>query len=90
MESPWLFSEILNLPLCKNKKELVNRHIDLLLTEYDDRYASIVFRKQLCLYLKGEKNSAAFKQTALKITSAKELKKICYDFFAESEKTEKN
>lgn len=90
LESPWLFSEILNLPLCKNKKELVNRHIDLLLTEYDDRYASIVFRKQLCLYLKGEKNSAAFKQTALKITSAKELKKICYDFFAESEKTETN
>ena len=60
------------------------------MTEYDDRYAAIVFRKQLCLYLKGEKNSAAFKQAALKITSAKELKKICYDFFAESEKTEKN
>lgn len=85
LESPWLFSEILGLPFDKNKKELVNRHIDLLLTEYDDRYTAIVFRKQLCLYLKGEKNSAAFKQAALKITSAKELKKMCYDFFAENE-----
>lgn len=84
LEKPTLFAEILNKPIIEDKKSLVNRHIDLLLTEYDDRYAAVVFRKQLCLYLKGEKNASQFKQEALKIVSAAELKKACKDFFSRS------
>lgn len=82
LEKPWIFSEILHRPFATDKAELICRHINMLLQEYDDKRVAVSFRKQLCLYLKGEKNSTDFKQRALKITSTDELKESVREFFA--------
>ena len=81
LERPWLFAEILNNPCPVNKKELIFRHIDLLKTAYDDRTVAVTFRKQLCMYLKGEKNSAELKQKVLRVNSTDEMKKELTEFF---------
>lgn len=82
LEKPWIFSEILHRPFAIDKAELICRHIDMLLQEYDDKRVAVSFRKQLCLYLKGEKNSTEFKQRALKMTSTDEIKSSVREFFA--------
>ena len=81
LEKPWLFAEILNIPYTADKKELIFRHIDLLKTVYDDRTVAVTFRKQLCLYLKGEKNSAELKQKVLTLNSTDEIKRELTGFF---------
>lgn len=81
LEKPWLFAEILNNPYSADKKDLILRHIDLLKTVYDDRTVAITFRKQLCLYLKGEKNSAELKQKVLTLNSTDEIKRELTGFF---------
>lgn len=81
LEKPWLFSEILHRPYAAKKDELICRHIDMLKEKFDDRFVAVSLRKQLCLYLKGEKNSNEFKQSVLKITSTDELKKAVKNFF---------
>ena len=82
LEKPWIFAEISGKPYVADKTELICRHIDMLLQKFNDKQVAVSFRKQLCLYLKGEKNSTEFKQRALKITSTDELKKAVRDFFA--------
>ncbi len=81
LEKPWLFAEILNIPYTADKKDLIFRHIDLLKTVYDDRTVAVTFRKQLCLYLKGEKNSAELKQKVLTLNSTDEIKRELTGFF---------
>lgn len=81
LEKPWLFAEILNNPYSADKKDLIFRHIDLLKTVYDDRTVAVTFRKQLCLYLKGEKNSAELKQKVLALNSTDEIKRELTGFF---------
>lgn len=81
LEKPWLFAEILNNPYSADKKDLIFRHIDLLKTVYDDRTVAVTFRKQLCLYLKGEKNSAELKQKVLTLNSTDEIKRELTGFF---------
>lgn len=81
LEKPWLFAEILNSPYSADKKDLIFRHIDLLKTVYDDRTVAVTFRKQLCLYLKGEKNSAELKQKVLTLNSTDEIKRELTGFF---------
>ena len=81
LEKPWLFSEILGKPFVADKKSLIFRHIDLLKTVYDDKTAAIIFRKQLCLYLKGEKNSAELKREILTLTDTESVKKALNAFF---------
>lgn len=81
LEKPWLFAEILNNPYSADKKKLIFRHIDLLKTVYDDRTVAVTFRKQLCLYLKGEKNSAELKQKVLTLNSTDEIKRELTGFF---------
>ncbi|MDD6903533.1 MAG: tRNA dihydrouridine synthase DusB [Eubacteriales bacterium] len=81
LEKPWLFAEILNIPYTADKKDLIFRHIDLLKTVYDDRTVAVTFRKQLCMYLKGEKNSAELKQKVLRVNSTDEMKKELAEFF---------
>ncbi len=83
LENPWIFADILNIPHGNDKVELICRHIDMLKEHFNDERATVGFRKQLCLYIKGEKNSAAFKQAALKITNSDELKKAVREFFAQ-------
>lgn len=81
LEKPWLFAEILNNPYSADKKDLIFRHVDLLKTVYDDRTVAVTFRKQLCLYLKGEKNSAELKQNVLTLNSTDEIKRELTGFF---------
>lgn len=81
LEKPWLFAEILNNPYSADKKNLIFRHIDLLKMVYDDRTVAVTFRKQLCLYLKGEKNSAELKQKVLTLNSTDEIKRELTGFF---------
>ncbi len=81
LEKPWLFAEILNNPYSADKKDLIFRHIDLLKTVYDDRTVAVTFRKQLCLYLKGEKNSAELKQKVLTLNTTDEIKRELTGFF---------
>ncbi len=81
LEKPWLFAEILNNPYSADKKDLIFRHVDLLKTVYDDRTVAVTFRKQLCLYLKGEKNSAELKQKVLTLNSTDEIKRELTSFF---------
>ncbi len=81
LEKPWLFAEILNIPYTADKKDLIFRHVDLLKTVYDDRTVAVTFRKQLCLYLKGEKNSAELKQKVLTLNSTDEIKRELTGFF---------
>lgn len=81
LEKPWLFAEILNNPYSADKKDLIFRHVDLLKTVYDDRTVAVTFRKQLCLYLKGEKNSAELKQKVLTLNSTAEIKRELTGFF---------
>ncbi len=81
LERPWLFAEILGNDVKINKKKLINEHIDRLLTKYDDKTVAITFRKQLCLYLKGEKNSSEFKQQLFTYKDTYSVKKAINEFF---------
>ena len=80
LERPWLFAEILGNDIKVCKKALINEHIDRLLTRYDDKTVSIIFRKQLCLYIKGEKNSAELKQKLFTYKDTQSIKKAIDDF----------
>ncbi len=81
LEKPWLFSEILGLPVSVDKKQLIFRHIDLLKEVYPDKVVAKLFRKQLCLYLKGEKNANMLKNKILTLTDTDEVKKELNEFF---------
>ena len=76
LEKPWLFAEITGRHYDADKLSLILRHIDLLKTVYDDRTVAVMFRKQLCLYLKGEKNSAELKQKVLDRRNEKRAERI--------------
>ena len=81
LERPWIFAELLGKDVKISKKELINEHIDRLLTRFDDKTVSVIFRKQLCLYLKGEKNSAELKQKLFTYKDVKSIKLAINDFF---------
>ncbi|MBE5743044.1 MAG: tRNA dihydrouridine synthase DusB [Clostridiales bacterium] len=82
LERPWLFAEILGNQVSINKKSLINEHIDRLLTHYDDKTVAITFRKQLCLYLKGERNSTEFKQKLFTYKDTASIKNAIDEFFS--------
>ena len=75
LSKPWLFSEIQGIPV-ENKKEVINRHIDLLLTKYSDQRVAVILRKQMALYVLGQRDAKKYKQQAFEATSTKELKQI--------------
>ena len=81
LERPWLFAEILGKDVKISKKDLINEHIDRLLTKFDDKIVAVTFRKQLCLYLKGEKNSSEFKQKLFTYKDTNSIKQAIDEFF---------
>lgn len=83
LENPFIFSEIARLPVTFGKKTLIYRYIALLKEYHDDKTVAVNFRKQLCLYLKGEKNSNALKNEILRMTSTDEVLSAVNIFFAE-------
>jgi nifR3 family TIM-barrel protein len=82
LEKPWLFAEILGKEITVSKKTLINAHIDRLLTRYDDKTVAVTFRKQLCLYLKGERNSSEFKQRLFTYKDTSSIKKALEEFWS--------
>lgn len=83
LERPWIYAELLEKDLSVSKKQLINEHIDRLLTKYDDKTVAVTFRKQLCLYLKGEKNSSEFKHRLFTYKDTDSIKKAIDEFFTE-------
>ena len=81
LEKPYLFSEILSLPCNKNKKDLIHRHIALLTTHFDDKTVAVNFRKQLCYYIKGERDSVKLKEKIFKLTDTKSILSAVDEFF---------
>ena len=76
LENPFIFADITGKKrIAESKKELIFKHVDLLKTRYDDRTVAITFRKQLCLYLKGEKNASALKQKILTLKDTDSIKR---------------
>ena len=82
LERPQLFAEILGKDVSISKKTLINEHIDRLLTKYDDQTVAITFRKQLCLYIKGERNSAELKQRIFTYKDTASIKKAIDEFWS--------
>ena len=82
LERPWIFAELLEKDVHIDKKSLINEHIDRLLTRFDDKTVAITFRKQLCLYIKGEKNSAELKQKLFTYKDTKSIKDELERFFS--------
>ncbi|MBQ7642977.1 MAG: tRNA-dihydrouridine synthase [Clostridia bacterium] len=83
LENPFLFADLSGKKVEKSKKELIKRHIALLLTRYDDRTVAVTFRKQLCLYLKGERGGATLRQTLVKLNSTSEIIKAVEEFYSQ-------
>lgn len=82
LERPWIFAELLNKDVKIDKKELINGHIDRLLTRLDDKTVAVTFRKQLCLYIKGERNSAELKQKLFTYKDTASIKAEIEKFFS--------
>ena len=82
LERPWVFAELLEKEVNIDKASLINEHIDRLLTKYDDKTVAVTFRKQLCLYIKGERNSAELKQKLFTYKDTKSIKTEIERFFS--------
>lgn len=82
LERPWIFAELLGKDVKVDKKELINGHIDRLLTRQDDKTVAVTFRKQLCLYIKGERNSAELKQKLFTYKDTASIKLEIEKFFS--------
>lgn len=75
LETPWLISQLLSRPL-PDKKELIKRHIALLIDGYGNEYVATYMRKQMALYLKNARNAKALKVRAFAAKNADELYEI--------------
>ncbi|MBR1868419.1 MAG: tRNA-dihydrouridine synthase family protein [Clostridia bacterium] len=82
LEKPWLFAEIRGEKVNISKKQIIRKHIEKLLTRYDDEVVAVNFRKQICLYLKGEPNSAALKEKIFALKNTRDILAAVDDFFA--------
>lgn len=72
--NPQLFSQILDNSVAKeNKRSIINRHIDLLSQDLEEKIAVKYLRKQLAYYVAGVRNS---KQAKLKIFQATSYQEI--------------
>ena len=75
LSKPWLFSELQGVTV-ENKKDVVNRHIDLLLTRFSDERVAVIMRKQMALYVLGQRDAKKYKQQAFEATTTDELRQI--------------
>ncbi len=89
LEDPFIFSRITETPpFLKDKEELIYRHLDMLKNRYGDELSAVRFRKQLCLYIKGMKNSVSVKQKLAYFSDCDTIKKAVAHLF-HGEKAEK-
>ena len=81
LERPWLFSELCGKKVTVRKNEIIRKHIEKLLEKFDDRTVAVNFRKQICLYLKGEPNSSILKEKIFKMKNKADILAAVDDFF---------
>ena len=81
LEAPELISTLLSDAL-PDKKNLIKRHISLLLEVYPEESVAKYMRKQMALYLKNVRNAKLFKQRVFVATTARELFDIVDEAFA--------
>jgi len=81
LENPFIFSEITGKNVEIDKKNLIFKNIDLLKERYSDRSVTVNMRKQIALYLKGERGAAALKNTLFKLETTAEIKELLDGFF---------
>ncbi|MBR1676789.1 MAG: tRNA-dihydrouridine synthase family protein [Clostridia bacterium] len=81
LERPWLFSKLCGKEVEVDKKSLIYRHIDLLNTHFDDSTTAVLFRKQICLYIKGEVGNVKLKDKIFKMKNTADIKTAVGEFF---------
>ncbi len=75
LKTPWLIKEILG-ENDFDKKEIINRHIDLSLEDNCTVHKIVALRKQMAYYLSNVKNAKALRQKVFSVTTKQELKEI--------------
>ncbi len=79
--NPFLFSQITNTPTNLNKKDLIFKHIDLVLKNEEEKYAIPKLRKQLAYYLHGIKGSKQIKPELFKAETCEKVKELISSLF---------
>jgi len=88
--NPWIFRQINHYlkegripegPNLQEKKEMILRHLDMLVSQKGEYTGVREMRKHIAWYIKGMRNSAAFKNVVFKATSQKEVAQLVEEFF---------
>ena len=73
MNNPLIFSEILQKQPSLSFKELIKKHLTLLVERYGEERSAVIFRKQMAFYLKGLRDSKRLKEIVFSATNAKQV-----------------
>jgi tRNA-dihydrouridine synthase len=73
MNNPMIFSEILGIKPQTSFKDLIKKHLSLLVERYGSERSAVVFRKQMAFYLKGLRDSKRLKEKVFSATDSKEI-----------------
>ena len=73
MNNPLLFSEILNAKPKMTFKQIISKHLTLLVERYGEERSAIIFRKQMAFYLKGLKDAKRLKEKVFSSTNSSQI-----------------
>ena len=73
MNNPMIFSEILGVKPQTSFKDLIKKHLSLLVERYGSERSAVIFRKQMAFYLKGLRDSKRLKEKVFSATDSKEI-----------------
>lgn len=71
---PWIFSELLGNKADIDIPSIINRHIDMLIEVFDERFVVTNMRKHIGWYLKGIRNGKKVKDNINRLLTVKEIK----------------
>ncbi len=89
--NPWIFRQInyylktgkvLEEPAPQEKKEMILRHLDMVVSLKGEHTGVCEMRKHIAWYIKGSRNSAPFKNRVFKATTQKEMAQLVEEFYA--------
>jgi nifR3 family TIM-barrel protein len=78
MYAPWIFSEILGVPV-KDKKEIILWQLRRTFEMYDQRFAVVYMRKMISFYIKGMHDSTSFKTKLFAAQTREDIQNILND-----------
>lgn len=76
MNNPLIFSEVLNTTSKMTFKELISKHLSLLVDRYGKERSAIIFRKQMAFYLKGLEDSKRLKEKVFSSTNSDQIYEV--------------